>query len=66
MDNYFKDRKLSGLEDESFDETLADFNICSRMLTLTELQRSEFFVHMLRGAPRSHFSNKGSPDMPFK
>ena len=66
VDNSFKDCKFSGLEDESFDETLADFNICSGMLTLTDPQLSEFFVHTPRGAARYHFQNKCSSAMPFK
>ena len=31
-DTHFKNRKFSGHEDQSFDETLADFEMCTRML----------------------------------
>ena len=66
VDNYLKDCKFSGFKDVSFDEKLADFNICSRIPTLTDSQHFEFFVYTLDCAARSHFLNKCLPDMPFK
>ena len=66
VDRYFKDRKFTGCEDESFDETLADYAICARMLQLTDHLRSELFIHTLRGSARSHFLYKFNSEMPFK
>ena len=66
VDQYFKNTKFGGHADESFEDTLRDFDICAVQQNLTPSERSLFFVNALKGSARSHFLNKCSSDMPFK
>ena len=66
LEYYFKDRKFIGAPEQSVDNLIRDFEICSVQQSLDQAQMSLFFVNALADPARQYFLTHCSSHMPFE
>ena len=66
VDSYFKDRRFSGAPEQSVDNLIRDYEICTAQQCLEPSQMSLFFVNALADPARQFFLTHCSPHMNFE
>lgn len=61
----FKESKITGELSQDIHQTLQMYSICARQYTLSQAQKSDFFVHPFNGAARKVFLHHTNDEMRY-